>query len=305
MRRRGSLRILIPLLLVTVVALAVLLWQSPLWRSQPSPGIGAPHLLIAVLDVGQADSILVRSAAGRTMLVDAGNERADVERVILPYLRGKGVSTLDYLVLTHSDQDHVGGMPALLDSFSVAAFVDPAHPGETNQAYLHTLQRVQRKGIKAMKARRGQTEIDLGPETQVQLLAPEDPLLDDTKSFANSNSVVLRVRLGFVSALLTGDIEEEAEGRLLGHRDDLRSQILKVAHHGSRYGSTDPFLDTVRPEVALISVGAGNSYGHPHRQLLQRLERRQVKVFRTDELGTIEVTTNGREYRVAAEKRGG
>lgn len=304
MRQRSPLRLLVPLLAVALVGLAVLLWWAPPWRGQPAIAPNGPDLSIAVLNVGQGDSILVRSPVGRTMLVDAGNERADVERVILPYLRNHGMSSLDYLILTHPDQDHVGGMPALLDSIPVATFVDPVHPGETNQTYRNTLQRVQSKGIKAMKARRGQTEIDLGTETRVQLLAPEDPLLSDTSSFNNSNSVVLRVTLGSVSALLTGDIDEEAEARLLGHRDDLRSQILKVAHHGSRYGSSDPFLDAVRPEVALISVGKGNSYGHPHSQLLQRLERRQIKVLRTDTQGTLEVTTDGREYRVAMERQG-
>lgn len=305
MRRRRSRRLPVSFFIITLAALAVFIWVAPPWQGQPTAGLSGSQLLIAVLDVGQADSIFVRSSSGRSMLVDAGNEKADVERVILPYLRNRGVSSLDYLVLTHPDQDHVGGMPALLDSFPVATFVDPVHPGETNQAYLQSLQRVQTKNIKAAKARRGQTGIDLGPDTTVQMLAPEDPLLTDTKSFNNSNSVVLRVTLGSVSALLTGDIEQEAEERILGHRDNIRSQILKVGHHGSRYASSDPFLDAIQPEVALISAGKNNSYGHPHSQLLQRLERRQVKIFRTDAHGTIEVTTDGREYRTATEKPGG
>ncbi len=305
MRRDRSSRILVSIVLVALLA-SVLLARSASFRgTQPAATPGESILSIAVLDVGQADSIVVRSPAGRTMLVDAGNERKDVEQVVLPYLSRHGISSLDYLVLTHPHQDHVGGMPAVLDSVQVAAFVDSALPGAGNQAYLHTLQRVQSKGIKAIKARRGQTEIDLGTETQVQLLAPEEPLLTDVESFENANSVVLRVQFGAVAALLTGDIEGKTEERLLSHRDDLRSQILKVAHHGSRYASTDQFLDAVRPEVALVSAGAGNSYGHPHRETIDRLERRRIEIFRTDQNGTIEVTTDGRDYRVTVEMQGG
>ncbi|MGI5837762.1 MAG: ComEC/Rec2 family competence protein [Chloroflexota bacterium] len=305
MRRRRPFPLLVSLVLLVMVALVAIDRVAPPGFGQPTPGPVSSELLIAVLDVGQADSIFIRSSSGRTMLVDAGNEKADVERVILPYLRYRGVSSLDYLVLTHPDQDHVGGMPALLDSFPVSTFIDPVHPEETNRTYYHTLERVQSKNIKAVKARRGQTEIDLGPDIVVQTLAPEDPLITDAQSFNNANSVVLRITLGSVSALLTGDIEEKTEERLLGHRDTIQSQILKVAHHGSRYGSIDPFLDAVQPEIALISAGDGNSYGHPHRELLQRLESRQIKTYRTDKNGTIEVTTDGREYRVTTEKAGG
>jgi len=304
LRRRRPLRLTISVWLVVLVAIGLLLWAGLPDEKQPATTSGG-ELLVAVLDVGQADSIFVRSPSGRTMLVDAGNERKDVEGVILPYLQRRGVSSLDYLVLTHPDQDHVGGMPALIDSLSVSTFVDPVHPDETNQAYLQTLQRVQRKGIKAVKARRGQTEIDLGADTPVQLLAPEDPLLNDDRSFNNANSIVLRIRFGSVGVLLTGDIEETTEDRLLGHHDDLHSQILKVPHHGSRYSSTPAFLDAVQPEVALVSAGEGNSYGHPHSQTLERFDQRGIELFRTDQQGTIEVVSDGQQYKITTAKKGG
>lgn len=306
MRRNRSSPISILLIaLLTVLAGAALLWFSVAGRGQTGAALSGSGLLVAALDVGQGDSIFVRSAAGRTMLIDAGNERRDVQNVILPYLRKLGVSSLDYLVLSHPDQDHVGGMPALLDSLPVDTFVDAAMPGITNQTYLQTLQRVQSKGVKAVRARRGGSQIELGPGTGVQLLGPGEPLLATGDSVTNNNSVVLRLTFESVSALLTGDIEPEAEERLLGYRDDLRSQILKVAHHGSRYSTTTRFLDAVKPEVALISAGAGNPYGHPHGQLLQRLERRQVKIYRTDLDGTVEVAIDGKGYRVTPEKQGG
>ncbi|MCL4532298.1 MAG: MBL fold metallo-hydrolase, partial [Actinobacteria bacterium] len=264
----------------------------------------ASQFTLAVLDVGQADSIFVKTSAGRTMLVDAGNEAADTQRVILPYLKKQGVTALDYLVLTHPDQDHVGGMPALLDGIPVSAFVDSAQPGETNQSYLRTLQSVQSKGINAIKARRGRSGIDMGAETQVQILGPEDPLVTTGSSPTNDNGVVLRLTCGSVSALLAADIGQEGEARLLSHGDNLRSQILKVAHHGSQSSSSTRFLDAVQPEIGLISVGAGNSYGHPNRRTLQRLEKRSTTVYRTDLNGTIEVTVDGNGYRVTTQKTG-
>ena len=303
---RGSRRSRAPLPLAALLLLAalVLAWVAMDGRGQPaSPSDSGLHL--AVLDVGQGDAIFVRSPAGKTMLVDAGNARVDVEKVVIPHRKTHGVSALDYLVLTHPHQDHVGGMPAVLDSVAVATFVDSAQPGETNQAYLHSLQRVRDKAIKAVKARRGSTEIDLGPGTRVEVLGPEEPLLSAGDSPTNDNSVVLRITHGSISALLTGDIQATAEERLLAHRGDLRSQVLKVAHHGSQGSTTTQFLDAVRPEVALISVGADNPYDHPHRQLLQRLERRQVRIYRTDGNGTIQVSTDGQGYRVEVERQGG
>ena len=144
----------------------------------------------------------------------------------------------------------------------------------------------------------------MGAGTQVQILGPEDPLLTTGSAPTNDNGVVLRLTLGSVSALLAADIGQEGEDRLLAHRDNLRSQILKVAHHGSQSSSSAQFLEAVQPEVGLISVGAGNSYGHPNRQLLQRLEKRSTTVYRTDLNGTIEVAVDGKGYRVATQKTG-
>ncbi|MGE5618973.1 MAG: ComEC/Rec2 family competence protein [Sphingomonadaceae bacterium] len=270
----------------------------------PPPPRSGGEMLLAVLDVGQGDCILVRSPSGRTMMVDGSHDRGDVERAVLPYLESQGISSLDYLVLTHPDQDHVGGMPALLEAVRVDAFVDAAPPGQTNQSYLRTLQLVRSKGIEAIKARRDQTSIDLGAETRVEVLGPEDPLLRG-ESADNDNSVVLRITYGSVSALLTGDLERDGERRILSHATDIRSQILKVSHHGSQGATSADFLAAVDPEVAIISVGAGNQYGHPHRQMLQRLELRKVDIYRTDLQGTIQVTIDGRGYRVEPQRQGG
>ncbi len=134
------------------------------------------------------------------------------------------------------------------------------------------------------------------------MLGPEDPLIDKGDSIDNNNSIVLRLTQGKVSFLLTGDIEREAEERILGHRPDIRSQILKIAHHGSRYSTTDAFLDAVKPEVALISAGKDNKFGHPHEETLARLKKRGVKVYRTDLNGNILVRSDGEKYVVGTGK---
>jgi len=300
-RSPRTLTVLVALLVLLIAGLAV--WFAVAGGERPAAPTASNPLLLAVLDVGQADSIFVRSPAGRTMLVDAGNERKDAEQVILPYFRRQDVQRLDYLVLSHPDQDHVGGMPTLLDSVPVGAFVDSVQPGATNQAYRQSLLRVQSKGIEPIKARRDQAKIDLGLGVTVQVLGPEDPLIGGSSS-SNNNSVTLRLTYGSTSVFLAGDIEDEGEKRLLGHKDDLRSQILKVAHHGAQTSSSNEFLDALRPEVALISVGAGNAYGHPHQPLLQRLERRQVRVYRTDLNGTLQVVMDGRSYQISSERQG-
>ncbi|HEX2923299.1 MAG TPA: ComEC/Rec2 family competence protein [Chloroflexota bacterium] len=300
MRRRNPNWIAFALLLLAVTAAVVGAWflvADSNRRSGATPG--DTGLLLAVLDVGQADSIFLRSPSGRTMLVDAGNEKSDTEKVILPFLARLGVSKLDYLVLTHPDQDHVGGMPYLLDSVPVGAFVDSVQPKITNQAYSQTLQRVQGKGVTPIKARRGQAELDLGTGIQTQILEPEDPLFSKVDSLTNNNGVVLRITYGTVSTLLTGDLGKEGEERLLSHKEDIQSQILKIGHHGSESSSTNAFLEAVNPEVGLISVGSGNSYGHPHRPTLQRLERHKVTVYRTDQNGTIQLRIDGRGYTVS------
>lgn len=304
MRHQYQQRAWVLIALSLVFLLSAALGAACLPSAAPPAGQG--RLTLAVLDVGQGDGIFLRSPAGKTMLVDAGNESADARRVILPYLRDEGVTALDYLVLTHPDQDHVGGMPALLREMAVGAFVDSVQPGVVNQAYERTLDAVARKKVKAIKARRGQTTLDLGPGVQVEVLGPEEPLLTVGRtSPENNNSVVLRVTYGQVRLLLTGDIETEGEERIMSHREDLRAQVLKVAHHGSRFSSGEAFLQAVRPEVALISAGVGNPYGHPHRELLRRLQQDNIKTYRTDQHGTIVVTTDGLTYRVTASKQSG
>ncbi len=258
-----------------------------------------PPLLFSVIDVGQGACVVVITPDGRTLVADAGRSQERVRRVVIPYLREHGVERIDYLVATNPDQDHIGGMPAILEEMEVGAWVDPV-VSTTNQTYAESLQLVDELGIEAIRARRGGT-LDMGPGVTAEILWPVDPLmLDGSQESHNDNSIVIRLTHGEVSFLITGDIEEPAEEALVEADEDerLRADVLVVPHHGSNTSSTAGFLDAVSPTVAIIPVGLDNQYGHPRDEAVQRLRFRSIRVFRTDLDGTVEVRSDGDEYQV-------
>ena len=231
------------------------------------------------------------------MLVDAGNSKDDADSVILPFLRQHGINRLDYLVLTHPHQDHVGGMPQVLRSLDVSVAV---FSGEisANSTYQQFLSIIREHNIRALQARRGKS-LDLGPDVRAEILNPPEQFFAEM----NDNSVVVRVVWRDTSVLLMGDVETEAERSILESGAEISSTILKVGHHGSGTSSSAQFLDAVRPRYAVISVGAGNDYGHPHERTLEALSRRNVATFRTDLNGTVVFVSNGTEVAVSTEKR--
>jgi beta-lactamase superfamily II metal-dependent hydrolase len=192
----------------------------------------------------------------------------------------------------------VAGLERLLQVMPVGAWVDPVVPN-TNQSYARSLELVIEKNITPIRASRGVT-LDMGPTVTVEILWPMEPfLLDGDEPSHNDNSIVVKITHGDVSFLVPGDIESEAERRLVElDGDGLQSDVLVLAHHGSRTSSTAEFLDAVSPSVAMIPVGLDNSYGHPHDEVLQRLRFRDIDVYRTDLDGTIEVVSDGESYQV-------
>lgn len=253
----------------------------------------------AVMDVGQGLCAVVIAPDGTSMVFDAGRSGDRVENVVLPYLRDHGVTEIDYLVLSHPDQDHIGGMPRLLDNMPVRNFVDPNIP-TTNETYGHTLERVLEYDVNPILARAGGS-IDMGEGISADIFWPRDPLImDGDEAATNNNSTVIRIQMGDVSFLLTGDIEEEAERSIIEDEtnDELQSDVLVVAHHGSNSSSIAEFLDAVSPSVAVIPVGLDNQYGHPHDEVMQRLRFRGITIHRTDLDGTVELVTDGEQYTV-------
>ncbi len=254
------------------------------------PASGAP-LLLDLLDVGQGDAMVLRHE-GRTVLVDAGQSPS----VILPQLQALGVHQLDLVVASHAHADHIGALDEVLSELRVSYYMDNRLP-HTTRTFQNVIDAVRTRGITYLPATPGR-RVELSDEAVLTVLAPPQVHFEDTRSDHNSNSVVLWLQHGEVDMLLTGDIEAPSEAWLVsqGLPDDI--EVLKVPHHGSNHSSTEAFLDAVAPDVALVSCGADNRYGHPGEETLARLHARNVLVFRTDRSGNVRVLSDGERVEV-------
>jgi competence protein ComEC len=272
------------------VALALLPWL--LARYQPDG-----HLHLYLLDVGQGDGLLIVTPRGQQLVVDGGPEPQAMLAALGPRLPPWD-RQLELLVLTHPDADHLGGLPELLTRYDVAAIL---HPGTQRETALFNEWegRLASEQAREIVARRGQS-LHIEPNLTLEVLHPGPTLIGDDG--VNNDAVVLRLRYSQFCALLTGDIETEAETALVQAGVLSPCPVLKIAHHGSKTSSTDPFLARVRPTVALISVGADNRYGHPAPEIVERLAKLGVPFHRTDQRGTIEIISDGRTAWLRAER---
>jgi competence protein ComEC len=264
-----------------VVLVAMLVWYSAL---QPSPD----RLRVTVLDVGQGDAILIQTPAGHNILVDGGPSG---ERIAQALGRALPASErrIDLMVLTHAQDDHVSGLVEVLQRYDVGAALAGPLEGEI-ASYRAWRAELARTGVTLFTPRAGQ-QIDLGDGARIEVLWPEQTLLRGTEDDFNNNSIVLRLVYNDVSFLLTGDLAADGEQALLDTPADLHATVLKVGHHGSDGSTTDAFLDAVDPALAVISVGAENTYGHPSPST--RLRLASVPLLRTDENGDVRLETDG------------
>ncbi|MCK4648232.1 MBL fold metallo-hydrolase [bacterium] len=262
-------------------------------------------LEVTFLDVGQGDSAFISTPAGKNILIDGGKRAIPPysnfdagKEVILPFLKNKGVKKIDTLIATHPDVDHIGGLLAVLDSdIQIDKVLDCGykHTSYTYQNFLKKIER--RKRTRYYQPRAGQV-LNWGNEVKVQVLSPAHLFRD-----SNNCSIVIKLEFGDIAFLLTGDAEKEAEGEMVSrYGNKLKSTVLKASHHGSRTGSSLNFLKAVRPQVAVISCGRRNKFGLPHKEVMDKLARFKVKVYRTDYQGNITFTTNGKKVWVKTEK---
>lgn len=269
------------------------------WIAAP---LGSRFAELHMIDVGQGDAVAIRTPHGQWILVDAGRMWAggDAGRsTVVPYLRRFG-GPLALFILSHPHADHVGGAATILSALHAGAYRDAAFAGGS-ASYRQSLAVARTLGVPWSRVHPGDSLAIDG--VSVTFLAPDSAWTAKLRD-PNLASTVAVVQYGAVRFLLTGDAEAPEEAWLLAHDSaDLHADVLKVGHHGSSTSSSAGFLDAVRPRVALVSVGAGNSYGHPSADVMRDLAARGATVLRTDQLGTIVVRTDGRTLRIIAAGR--
>jgi len=272
--------------LFTALAVATIL----VWVAVVSLPDGRLHVVF--FDVGQGDAIFIQSPSGQQILVDGGPSPT-----ILISALGRKMPfwdrSIDLVILTHADEDHIAGLIPVLERYRVGQVLESGYEHH-NPMYERWRELIEEKEIPDHAARAGM-RIGSGDGLELTVLHPGPRLMAYTDADANNNSVVTRLVLGQVSFLLPGDIEEVAEARLVASGQELTSTVLKAPHHGGNTSSSAAFLKAVNPKLAVISVGADNKFGHPSPQILDRLEELvgEGRVLRTDERGTIEVVTDG------------
>jgi competence protein ComEC len=310
------------------------------YKSQQPPSASGSELQVHVLDVGQidGDSILIvgpedpQTKKHKAALIDAGDTGKG--KIVLDALKRYGVEKIDYLIATHAHPDHIGGADEVMRSKSVTTVIDSGIPppgadeeetttttkkgkaappkkkpsGElpTVKSYREFRESVDQNGAHYEKAEPGKV-YDLGGGAILTVLAPIEPLFtrDQMRSGGNepnANSVVVRLDYGGFSMLLPGDAEAQTEDRMVNKDVNIAATVLKVAHHGSKYATSESFIKTVKPQVAIISTGEWNRYGHPSQVVLDRLKAAGVKVYRTDLQGEITITTKGKGYEIKTAK---
>ena len=248
------------------------------------------ELMVYFLDVGQADSILIR-AGNNNMLIDAGNNEDGA--LIVSYLKELGVEQLDYVVGTHPHEDHIGGMDDIINNFDIETYMMP-DVLSTTKTFEDVLTALSNNNLTYLVPKEG-SSYDLGSaDVKIIYVGEEGGDLNDA-------SVVLKLTYGDNSFLFTGDATSNVEEELLESNANIKSDVLKVAHHGSDYSSTNEFIDAVNPEYAVISVGKNNSYNHPSLNTLEKFNKRGIKVYRTDEDNTIIFTSNGSDLTITTE----
>ena len=244
-----------------------------------------PQLSVWFFDVGQGDSILI-GCENEYMLVDAGTNESG--KTVVDFLKTQGVKSLKYAVGTHPHADHIGGLDDVLDSVKTSNLIMPDVTADT-AVFSDVLDSVERQNLSVTVPGQGD-KFSVG-DAEITLLSDTDKNYGDE---LNNYSLVLKLVYRGFSLVLTGDAETEAEEDILESGQDISADVLKLGHHGSRTSTSNRFLNAVSPRSAVISCGKDNDYGHPHFETLEKLEKSQIEVYRTDLSGTLLLTSDGK-----------
>lgn len=256
-------------------------------------------LTVAFLNIGQGDAIFIDAPNGNQMLIDGGPGKSVLRELgaVLPFYD----RSIDVVLATHADQDHVGGLPDVLQNYKADYFMETGNPGPSS-SYEELERIIQNKNIEKFLARRGMV-VDLGKGVKLEILFPDR---DVVGMETNTSSIVARLVHGENEFLLTGDSPKSIESYLVSLEDALQgdleteSDVLKLGHHGSKTSSGEEFVKTVSPEYSVISVGLNNRYGHPHQEVLDTINKLKIKILRTDLDGRIIFKSNGNSLELEA-----
>lgn len=249
------------------------------------------QLYIHYIDVDQGDSILVQ-VNNKNLLIDAGpkSSRNDLTN----YLDNLNIKSIDYVISTHPHEDHIGGMSKIIDTYDIGKFYAPkiTHTSKTFESMISSLKN---KNLKINIIKRGLCSIDLGKGTTLTVFSPTKDIYETSNNpDYNNYSPIIKLTYYDTSFLFTGDAESLAEKEVLKNGDDISANVLKLGHHGSSTSTSDEFLEKVNPSISIASLGYLNSYGHPHKEITDKLKNKNITLYRTDKDGTIILASNGK-----------
>ncbi len=274
-----------------ILLIAVIIILAGIFYTTYSKGNQSNLLKVAFLDVGQGDAIYIEAPNGKQMLVDGGPDDSVLAELaqVMPF----GDQSIDLVLATHTDADHIGGLSSVIEQYDVSHIIENGSSSST-RVFQNLENTIEKNNLERVIARRG-TRIILDKEFNIyfDILYPDRDVSNFTES--NDGSIVGKLVYGQESFLLTGDATKYTENLIMRNEtpDTLHSQVLKLGHHGSHTSSTQLFLEKVNPEIAIISAGKNNRYGHPHKDVLNVLERLGIPYFATYQEGTIIFKTDG------------
>lgn len=244
---------------------------------------------ITYLDVGQADAILIQNK-GHNMLIDAGNNEDGP--LLVQYFKEQNITKFDYLITTHPHEDHIGGMDDIINNFDIEKIYMP-DVTTTTKTFLDVLEAIEKKNMTYDVPNINQN-FTLG-NTLFQVI-----YTGNDKKNLNNSSIILKATFKNTSYLFTGDATSEVEKKILNK--NIQATVLKVGHHGSKYSTTTDFLNKVNPKYAIISVGKNNSYNHPNQVTINKLEKKNIEIHRTDQEGSIFLKSDGKTINITSKK---
>ena len=277
-----------------ISGILILSWIFTVFFSNDALGNTNDDLKVYYLDVGQGDAMYIK-INDYDILIDAG-PRSNVEH-LMKQLEKKNIDDFEIVIATHPHEDHIGGMTEVFDRYKVKEFYMPpvVHTTETFRSMLNA---IVKEGIKAKPIKEG-THFDLGDNATIDVYSPIESVYEDL----NDYSTIMKLTYGDVKLIFAGDAESYAERAVVKkHSKELKGDVLKFAHHGSRTSSTDEFIKAVSPKYGIICCGENNNYGHPHKETKDIISKYDIDTFRTDKHGEIELISDGKNISIKTEK---